>query len=222
MSEALTGEDLAPYGWNGHAPEDWAPDLAGIKRAAAEPEILPLLSARWSPRAFADVDLSLDDLAPLFEAARWAPSANNQQPWVFVAASRSEDPEGFERLANCLLPGNRRWAPRAPVLMLAAARTLRPDGKPIGTALYDLGLAVGMMSVQATAEGLWLHQMAGFDAGVATGTLGLPEDVQPVAMIAIGPIGDAAELPEDLRGREISARERQPRAAFIHRGRFGG
>lgn len=213
-------DDLMAYG---RPPAEWAPDLADTKRAAADPAIMPLLAGRWSPRAFADVALTLDDLAPLFEAARWAPSANNMQPWQFVAATRAEDPAGFKRLADCLLPGNQRWAPDAPALVLAAAKTTRPrDGQPNPLALYDLGQSVAMMTIQALSAGLWLHQMGGFNAELAIGTLGLPADVQPAAMIAIGPIGDPADLAEDLRGREIAVRERNPRPSFVHRGRFGG
>ena len=129
-------------------------------RDAAHP-IHDLLRRRWSPRAFADRPVEREKLQSVLEAARWAPSSNNEQPWHYLVATR-EEPEEFARLLACLVEKNQSWAKHAPVLMLSVASTVfTRNGKPNRHALHDTGQAVAGLTVQATALGLYVHQMAG-------------------------------------------------------------
>ncbi len=184
------------------------------KKAAAGHPINDLLARRWSPRAWADRAVSRDTLASLFEAARWAPSCFNEQPWRYVIALR-EDTGGFERLASLLTEGN-AWAREAPVLALSVTHlSFQRNGKPNRHAWHDVGAASENLCLQAVECGLRVHQMAGFDRERAREMLGLDEDHDPVAMIAIGYPGDPAGLPEKLRAREVAPRERRPLDAFV-------
>ena len=168
------------------------------------------IAERWSPRSFDDVAvLEHEQLIAMLEAARWAPSALNLQPWRFAVALRGT--ELFEALHDTLAPGNQAWAHRASALMVCAADTLRPNGDPNGTAHYDLGLAVSLLTVQAHAMDLHVHQMGGFNRGAASALLQLPESVVPVVILAIGTLGDPELLGDGpLREREMSVRERKP------------
>lgn len=188
--------------------------------APTPPAVHDLVRRRHSPRAFADRDVEPADLETLFQAARWAPSCFNEQPWSFVVASR-RDRESFERIAGCLVESNRRWATSAPVLMVSVARTtFTKTGKPNRHAWHDVGLAMGQLSLQATALGLAVHQMAGFDRERARDRLDIPPGYDPVAAVAIGYPGDPASLPEDLRAREQAPRTRRETAAFVFHGRW--
>jgi len=132
--------------------------------APTDHSIHPLLASRWSPRAFEDREISAGALNSMLEAARWAPSCFNEQPWRFIVARR-RDGEEFERMLGCLVEVNQSWAKHAQVLMITVARmTFEHNGKPNRHAYHDLGLAVGNLSAQATELGVSLHQMAGFDA----------------------------------------------------------
>jgi len=157
-----------------------------------------LLQKRFSPRAFEARPVSKETIRSLLEAARWAPSSYNEQPWRFIVAT-GEEPAEFARLLACLVPGNQAWAKDAPVLMLSVAklRFARND-KPNRHAVHDVGLAVSQMIVQASALGLFVHQMAGFDVDEARSTYGIPEGFDPVAAIAIG---YSAEDPPSTRTR---------------------
>lgn len=184
------------------------------KTATSDFPLHELIAERWSPRAFTDQPVEADKLGSLFEAARWAASCFNEQPWSFLVATR-EDTEGFEKLASCLMEGN-AWAKDAPVLMLSVARlTFARNDKPNRHAQHDVGLAVGNLSVQAQAMGLCLHQMGGFDADRAREVLGIPDDFEPMAMIALGYQGEASALPDALREREAAARERKDVGSFV-------
>src|SRR5438309_679557 len=131
------------------------------RRAATDHPVHELIAERWSPYAFADRPVSKDDLLSLFEAARWAPSSYNEQPWGYLVATR-DDPEGFARLLSCLVEGNQVWAKAAPVLALGCTRlTFARNGQPNAAALHDLGLAAGNLCLEATARGLAVHQMIG-------------------------------------------------------------
>ena len=137
------------------------------KLAPAHHHIEDLIARRWSPRAFEERAVEPEKLKTLFEAARWAPSSNNEQPWRFLAATR-ENRSDYDRLLNCLSEGNLKWAARAPVLMLSVASLFfEDDGKPNRHALHDTGMAVENLVLQATALGLQAHQMAGYDVGKA-------------------------------------------------------
>ncbi len=182
--------------------------------------IHPLLADRWSPRAFDDRPVETDKLNTLFEAARWAASSFNAQPWYFVVAQRSQT-EDFERLASLLNTGNRSWAEQAPVLIAAIARLDFPHkGRHNRHAWHDLGLAIGNLSVQATALDLYLHQMAGFNADTAAEQLGIPDGHAAATMIALGYLGDPATLSDTLRAREEAPRSRKTIDEFVFQGRW--
>jgi nitroreductase len=153
--------------------------------------------------------LSDEDVSTLLEAARWAPSCANRQPWRFLVARRGTPT--FDRVVRHLAEGNRRWAPRASALILAVARTADGNGETwLPWAHYDTGQAVAHLAAQATAMDLVTHQMAGFDVkGMAT-EFELPGDVEPLTVIAVGRWDAEADLPEDLKAREFGPRERYP------------
>ncbi|WDZ83266.1 nitroreductase family protein [Micromonospora cathayae] len=169
----------------------------------------PLLAERWSPRSF-DPEHGLDhaDLTPLLEAARWAPSANNSQPWRFLVTRRGTD--DFVRLYDTLSAGNQVWAGAASALLLVAAETVDGDGRARSHALYDTGQAVAHLVVQAQAHGLVTHQMGGFDAGAVRAAFDLPDQVTPVVVLAVGQVAAADRLPAPLAAREEAPRSRLP------------
>jgi len=180
-----------------------------------------LLKRRWSPRAFSNRPVASDTLRSLLEAARWAPSSSNEQPWNFIVATKDEQAE-FSRLLSCLVEGNKLWAQHAPVLMVSVARmSFEDDGKPNRHAFHDVGQAVANLIVQATALGLMAHQMAGFHPDKVRELYGVPKEFEPVAAIALGYPGDPQSLPERLRTRELAPRERKPLAGFVFTGRWG-
>ena len=158
----------------------------------------------------------------IFEAARWAPSSNNEQPWHFIVGTK-DDPSAHDRLFQCLKEGNKKWVFRAPVLMLSIARVnFEDEGTPNRHAWHDTGMAVFSLVVQATALGLIVHQMAGFDIGKARRDLTIPDGYDPVAMIAVGYPGDPAILDDRLRQREFAPRERKPVTEFVSSGMWNG
>ncbi len=173
----------------------------------------PLLAERRSSRAFDPyAEVTSQELAVLLEAARWAPSSRNSQPWRFAVGRRGD--ETHKRIFASLSAGNQRWAGRAP-LLLVAAHVTREGDEPLPHAPYDLGQAVAHLVTQATALGLAVHQIGGFDAATLHGELTLPGEVRPVAVLAVGRPGDPATLPEDLRERDEAPRERRPVAALL-------
>ncbi len=190
------------------------------KPAPSQFPIHDLLRNRWSPRAYDDRAVEPEKLRSLCEAARWAPSSNNAQPWRFLAATK-EHKADWDRLFNCLVEGNKKWAHRAPVLMLSVAKLSFDDGSTNRHALHDTGLAAENLVLQAVALGLVAHQMAGFDVGKARKDCGVPDGHEPVAMIAIGYPGDPALLPGYLREREQKARERRPIGDFVFSAQWG-
>lgn len=168
----------------------------------------PLLAERHSPRSFdATHELADDEVVALLEAARWAPSSMNRQPWRLAVAKRGTS--AHAAVMRTLFEGNRRWAGDASLLVVAVAERVR-DGQRIGTADYDLGLAVGQLTVQAQALGLHSHQMGGFDHAALAAHLQLSEHLSPVVVVAIGRRAAADRLPDDLRARELAPRERRP------------
>lgn len=185
------------------------------KPATTDHPIHALIGDRWSPRAFANRPVDPPQLGSLFESARWAPSCFNEQPWSFLVATAADDREAFDRLAACLMSGN-AWATAAPVLVLSLARrTFERNGKVNRHAWHDVGLAVGNLIAEAQALGLATHQMAGFDGDQARAELNIPEDYEPIAMIAIGHPGDAGDLPDELAAREAAPRERKALTSFV-------
>lgn len=191
------------------------------KPAPAQHPIHELLARRWSPRAFDERPVDLPTLRTLFEAARWAPSSSNEQPWRFIVASKDHERE-WNRLFECLMEGNRKWAFRAPILILAAAKvSFGDDGGVNRHAVYDTGMAVGNLVLQATASGLVARQMAGFHIEKSRVDLLVPSGHEPVAMIALGYPGDPTVLPEPLRERESQPRHRQPIEEWTFSGQWG-
>ena len=191
------------------------------KLAETRYPIHALLRERWSPRAFADRMVEPEELRSLLEAARWAPSSFNEQPWSFIVATK-QHPGEYERLLSCLVEGNVRWAQHAPVLMLSVAKlAFERNQKPNRHAFHDVGLAVENLVIQGMALGLFVHQMAGFHADRAREVYGIPEGYDPVAAMAIGYLDDPARLPDDLRGRELAPRTRKPLESFVFSGQWG-
>lgn len=191
------------------------------KVATTDHPIHELLHRRWSPLGFADRPVEAAKLLSVLEAARWAPSSFNEQPWSLILATK-DNPAEFERLLACLVEGNQQWAKDAPVLMLSVAKLqFSRNDKPNRHAQHDVGLAVGNLVIQATALGLVVHQMAGFHVEKARETFAIPEGYEPVAAIALGYPGDPNDLPERLRERELTARTRKPLAEFIFSGKWG-
>ncbi len=183
------------------------------KTAETEFPILAVLAERWSPVAYSSRPVEEEKLQGLFEAARWAPSCFNEQPWIFIVAHHGTD--GFALLADCLAEAN-SWAKNAGVLVLAVARmTFERNGQPNRFGMYDTGQAVGNLLAQAVSEGLVVHQMGGYDAAKARTTFALPENQEPAAMIAIGYYGDHDSLPEKSKLREEAPRQRRPQSAFV-------
>jgi nitroreductase len=185
-----------------------------VKIADTATPLHPLLAHRWSPRGF-DSEHVLEDHAvtTLLEAARWAPSANNNQPWRFLVTRRGED--AFDRLADILAPGNRSWAQAASALVLVAGQTTDETGRPRPWGLYDTGQAVAALSFQAEADGLSVHQLGGFDADAARHRFDLDDTLTPVVVVAVGRHDPYARLPEPLATREQAPRTREPLDALM-------
>lgn len=181
-----------------------------------------LIRTRWSPRAFApDRRVEPEKLRSMFEAARWAPSSFNGQPWHFLVATK-DDLADYERMLGCLVEFNQNWARSAPVLMIAvAARAFTHNNKPNAHALYDTGAAVAFLTLQATAMGVAVHQMAGFSAEQVRAAYGVPDTADPVTAVAIGYPGDPNSLPEDLRKKELAPGQRRPISEFVFSGEWG-
>ncbi|GAA4735337.1 nitroreductase family protein [Modestobacter marinus] len=184
------------------------------KTAVTTVPLHPLLAERWSPRGLDAVhELPDAQLTALLEAARWAPSASNTQPWRFAVARRGTD--AFTAVRDTLAAGNQLWAHAASALVVVAAQTTGPDGAPRPWAAYDTGQAVAHLSVQAQHEGLALHQLGGFDRDRVAALLDLPAAVVPLVVLAVGRHDGQAELPEALAAREQAPRERLPLDALL-------
>ncbi len=179
------------------------------KTADTSVEIHPLLANRWSPRAFSDQPVPAETVTALLEAARWSPSGLNGQPWRFIVSRRGESAL-FAQMVDCLMEGNQIWAKNAAVLMFAVAETTRPNGKPNGSARHDVGQAVANLTVQAGEMGLYVHQMGGIYRDKIKTVYDIPEGYEVAIGIAVGYLGDAAALPDDLAERETAPRERKP------------
>jgi nitroreductase len=179
------------------------------KTASTTVPVHPLLAERWSPRGFdRSHQIGDDHLAALLEAARWAPSAGNSQPWRFLVTRRGEQANG--QLFAALYPGNQAWAGTASALVLVAARTAADDGTPQPWALYDTGQAVASLVTQAQVYGLSVHQIGGFAGDAVRAEFGLDQTLTPVVVLAVGRADPDAELPGHLAAREAAPRTRHP------------
>ena len=191
------------------------------KPAPTNHPIHEVLLHRWSPRAFSHQPVPPDVLRSLFEAARWAPSSANEQPWAFLVATK-DDHETHAKLLGTLAESNQVWARNAPVLAIAIAHiNWAKTGQPNRTALYDTGAAVAGLTAEATSRGLYVHQMGGFDPQKASDLFHIPADWQPVAAFVLGYPGDPDSLPEPYLTREKNPRTRKPLAEFVMSGDWG-
>lgn len=179
------------------------------KFAVSSEPIMPVLEKRWSPRAFdKNHTLAKDDLTPALEAARWAPSAGNSQPSRFVVSLRESD--GFAAILDNLNSANAHWAKNASALIVNIAEVHDDEGRMRRWAEYDLGQAVAHFSVQAHADGLFVHQMGGFDGPGIELALGLPEARRVVTVMAVGMLADpeTVDLADHHMKQELSSRSR--------------
>jgi len=191
------------------------------EEARPHTEIHPLLAQRRSRRAFSAQPVEPAIMRSLLEAARWAPSSMNEQPWSFILAMRQNQLE-FQRLLDCLMDFNLRWAQHAPVLLLAVARSnFLASGERNRHALYDVGQAVAALTCQAIASSLSICQMAGFDVQKARSVFSIPADHEPVVVVAIGYQGDPAILLEKTRQKELAPRTRNSLDRFVFEGKWG-
>jgi nitroreductase len=197
------------------------PTILEEEQASCEHPVHPLITGRRSVLSFASRPVESEVLACLMEAARWAPSSMNEQPWNFIVATQANKSD-FDRLLGCLVEFNVQWARHAPVLLLSVAKlSFASTGKLNRHAFHDVGLATAALTVQATVSGLVVHQMAGFDVEKARHEFSIPPDYEPVAAAAIGYPGNSAELPEKLRKRDGSPRKRKPLNNFVFEGGWG-
>ncbi|MGM0589482.1 MAG: nitroreductase family protein [Bacteroidota bacterium] len=166
-------------------------------------ELLPALKKRWSPRSFSSTRIPNDDLALMMEAARWAPSSFNEQPWRFIITHRGD--ESYQQLLETLSRSNQEWAQSAPVLMAAISKVhFDRNGRPNKHHRYDLGQAVAHLTVQATDRGYYVHQMAGFNAKEVEQHFQIPDDFEAVTVVAIGPLADGQSMPENRSRKPIT------------------
>ncbi len=182
-----------------------APEVAGVD---------DLIRRRWSPRTYADKEIPAAELKKLFEAARWAASSSNEQPWRFLVGRRGD--ETYQKIFNALVEFNQSWAKSAPVLVLSVAKNVfTNNGKPNAYGMHDTGAASATLALQATAIGLHTHSMAGFDREQVRASFAIPSDYEIGAVTAIGYFGDPASLPEYLQKMEVSPRQRKPLEEFV-------
>jgi nitroreductase len=194
------------------------------KVASPDHDVIDLIRHRWSPRAFdASRDVARADLLRLFEAARWAPSDGNEQPWRFVVAERMRGPEAFAALLGSLSGKNPAWAAAAQVLVLLAVRTTREkNDAPNRSAWYDAGQAAAFLTIQATSMGLSVRQMEGFDHDRVAGVCRVPKPFEPAVMMAIGYAGEPESLVVDVhREAERKPRSRKPVSDLVFGGAWG-
>jgi len=182
--------------------------------------IHPLLKKRWSPRTFSDAAIEPEKIRSLFEAARWSPSAANQQPWRFIVGLKGD--ACWQNIFGTLEKYNKVWADKPYLLGMSIGKTHFPDDKgPNPYHAYDTGQSLAHLSFQATQEGLYVHQMAGFDKEMAREIFEIPEDFAPLTVFAIGYLGKIEELDEFNQKREMAPRERMEFGDWVFSGKFG-
>jgi nitroreductase len=191
-----------------------SPSIPDIKLPDTSAELITPIRDRWSPRAFLDRPVPVETLRTLLEAARWASSCFNEQPWRYIVARR-EETEEFARLLSVLMEKNQAWAKFAPVLLLSVGKkTFAHNGKPNRHHLHDTGAATATLSIQAAAMGLQAHSMAGYDLEKARVLFGIPEDFEPAAAIAVGYPGPVSAAPPAFQAAEAAKRTRKPLSEF--------
>lgn len=193
------------------------------KPAETSVPIHDIISNRWSPRSFDSRPIEAEKLRALFEAARWAASSFNAQPWYYIVATK-DDPANHKKVLDCFVEFNQGWAKNAPALAISVAQLnfAMPDNKaPNRHAFHDVGQASANLALQANALGLEVHQMAGIIPDKAREIFAIPAGYEAVAGIAIGYPGDPATLPEGLRQRELDKRSRKALDSFVFTGKWG-
>ncbi|MCC6726925.1 MAG: nitroreductase family protein [Saprospiraceae bacterium] len=184
-------------------------DANTIKIAITEHPVQDLIRSRWSARSFSEKAIAQADVETLLEAASWAFSANNSQPWHYIYAHHA-DTEAFQKIWSCLMLGNQPWCANAAVLMVSCIHKVNAEGKPNNWAMHDLGAANATLMLQATAMSIHGHPMAGFDKAKTIEMLNLDADIlEPVAFLALGYLDEAEKLEEPFRTRELTARSRK-------------
>lgn len=186
-----------------------------IKKGSPDHPIHELLVTRWSPYSYADRSVPEEDLRALFEAARWAASSYNEQPWRYIVARR-EDAALFQRVLGCLVEGNRAWAQYASALAIGIYRsTFELNGKPNKAACHDLGLAAGNICLEAAARGIHVHQMIGIEPDKVRSEFNVPGEYEPYTALAFGYHGPREGLDPALAARDDAPRTRKPLAEFV-------
>lgn len=186
--------------------------MEALKKEVKIPEtrfpVLPAITARWSPRSFSERMLTEDEIATLVEAASWAPSSTNDQPWIYLYVQRGT-PE-FDALFDCILPGNQQWAHKASTLMVSLVRTtFSNSGRPNRHAMFDVGASNALLLLQGASMGIYGHQLGGYHHERTTQLLNLPDDIDIACILALGYRDDADKLEEPFRTRELSPRSRR-------------
>lgn len=195
--------------------------MNGVKQATPDHPIQAWIASRWSPYIFSERPVAEHELRSLFEAARWAASSYNEQPWRFLVATNSNTEE-FQRLLSCLVDANQAWAKAAPVLVLACTSLeFTRNQKPNAAAVHDLGLSTANLMLEATTRGLSVHAMIGILPDRARELFGIPGDVLPMTALAIGYAADADGQPDALRQRDLAPRSRKPLREFVFSGQWG-
>ena len=187
-------------------------------RREAEQKLAPVFLNRWSSRAYSNQPVRDEDLYTVLEAARWAPSARNDQPWRFIVAKTDEQLSLFH---SFIMPMNLEWAQHAPVIVLLASQRNRESGEPNAYHTFDAGTAYGMLALQAEMLGLATHAIGGFDRAKAQEELGLPEDMEAHILITIGYRGDKEMLSAALQERE-QPNTRRPLKEIVYEGTYQG
>jgi nitroreductase len=191
------------------------------KSAFTNHPIHELLAERWSPYAFQDRLVSEADLCSLFEAARWAASSYNEQPWSYIVSTK-ENPELFQELLSCLVDANQVWAKDAPVIALGiVSHKFTRNQEDNRAATHDLGLATSNLVVEATAREICVHQMIGILPDKARELFEIPEGYEAWTAMAIGYQGDPMTLPDALKERDLMPRQRKPLEQFVFSGKWG-
>jgi nitroreductase len=191
------------------------------KSAEFESSIIDLIKNRRSRRAYAEKPVELEKIVSLFEAARWAPSSVNEQPWIYIYAT-TDKPELWNKIFDALNESNKVWVKNVPLLIVSFVRkNFTRNDRPNGAARYDLGAANAFLSLQATHLGLNVHQMGGFDIEKLKQNLNVPDIYDPVIILAIGYPGEINTLPENLKLRELAPRERFLQQEFVMNKAFG-
>lgn len=190
------------------------------KSASFESPVLDVIQQRRSRRAYSEKPVEQEKINSLFEAARWAPSSVNEQPWVYLYA-RKDQTDLYNRIFDSLNESNKIWAKHAPLLVVSLIRkTHSRNDMPNLSARYDLGAANALLSLQAAHHGLNVHQMGGFSLEKLNQNLNIPDNFEAVVVLAIGYPGDVQLLPEHLKVRELAPRERYLRQEFVRNEKF--